>query len=105
MIELLKAEDAKNKAAGIEIESVDFTSTGDAYTGSTSRITFVNSVMVLKSPGVKMRSKSFFIAFVPKGANRWYMLDGTQMTGTQFQQMFPGMPDDLKLPSVEKTQL
>ena len=105
IIQILKAEDAKNEAAGFVVESLEFAASGTMHTGSEFKLTFVTSTLVGKMGATKLESKSFQVAFSPLSAERWYLLDGTQLTMEQFRQVFRGFPADLQLPKVEKKTL
>jgi len=105
MVQMLKAEDDKNQAAGVKIESLDLEAPELVHSGSKFRVGFVTSTMVAKVNDIRIRSKSFFIAFAQLGTRKWHLVDGTKMTDAQFRKLFAGLPDDLKLPGVEKVQL
>jgi hypothetical protein len=105
MVQMLKAEDDKNQAAGVKIESLDLEAPEFVHTGSKFRVGFVTSTMVAKVNDVRIRSKSFFVAFAQLGTRKWHLVDGTKMTDAQFRQLFSGLPTNVKLPAVERTQL
>ena len=105
MIQMIKAEDAKNDAAGVVIESLDFSASDAMHTGSEFRLTFVTSTLVAKIGATRIQSKSFYVAFSPLRSEPWYLLDGTRLTMQQFRQVFRGFPAELQLPTIEKKTL
>ncbi len=105
MIQMLKAEDAKNDAAGVVVESLDFAAADAMHTGSEFKLTFVTSTLVAKIGATRIQSRSFYVAFSPLRSERWYLLDGTRLTMPQFRQVFRGFPADLQLPTIEKKTL
>jgi len=105
LVELLKAEDARNAAAGLTVESLVFEPTETVYLGTEFKLTFVSTTIIVKVGEARIESKSYYVAFTSLTGGPWYLLDGTRLSMTQFRSLFRGFPEDLKLPAVTKQKL
>jgi hypothetical protein len=105
MIEMLKQEDEKNKAAGVSFVSLEHSPRKEVYTGNRFKVVFVDSLMVGQSNEIKFKHTSFMVAFQELGSPKWYLLDGTRLTKQQFRSVFQGLPVTLDLPPVKRERI
>jgi hypothetical protein len=85
MITSLKIDEAKNRNAGIKLESIEFSLDENAprHTCSEFKIILIPSTVIVKlGDGSKLEVMGFHVAFCRRNTSHWYLLDGTNMTDT-----------------------
>jgi hypothetical protein len=105
LIEILRLEEEKNKNARMAVHSLTIAAPERVYVGTKSRLAFLRTVLDVTFSEARVRSRSFQIAYSPLGTDDWHLIDGTNLTLDQFQVIFPGLPNSVKLPTVEKELL
>ena len=88
------------KSMGITIIESSLGTPTRTYVSGTVTVCFIPRISVMSVQGKKVKSIGFLIAARNRDNEKWLFLDGSGLrkNPTLLKSLFPGLPDDVKLP-------